>query len=336
MYLRHFALTRLPFETPAHTDELFESNARREAEARLHHLIELKGIGLVTGEVGSGKTTVCRHVASALHPGLYRVGYVSLTTGNVLDMYKAIAWELGLPTERSRATAYRAIRAEVTRLVGEARQLPILVIDEAQHLRNDVLEDLRLLCNYEMDSENRLCLLLVGLTELRRRLAMACHESLAQRLVVRHHLRGLDRAELDAYLAHRLHLAGCELPLFDPPAVEALAHKHPRAAPAHQPHRPLRTHRRRHQRRSLRHRRAHRARRRGAAAMIVLHFVPEELSDEAAAHMLEYLHGLAGAFENQYFAQIRRYYDELAHPPDIEHAHHDAQLDLFEEADMPF
>ena len=89
MYLRHFALTRLPFETPTHTDELFESNARREAEARLHHLIELKGIGLLTGEVGSGKTTVCRHVAAALHPGLYRVGYVSLTTGNVLDMYKS-------------------------------------------------------------------------------------------------------------------------------------------------------------------------------------------------------------------------------------------------------
>ena len=112
MYLRHFALTRLPFETPAHTDELFESNARREAEARLHHLIELKGIGLLTGEVGSGKTTVCRHVAAALHTALYRVGYVSLTTGNVLDMYKAIAWELGLPTQRSRATAYRAIQAE--------------------------------------------------------------------------------------------------------------------------------------------------------------------------------------------------------------------------------
>lgn len=224
MYLRHFALTRLPFETPAHTDELFASNARREAEARLQHLVELKGIGLLTGEVGSGKTTVCRHVASALHPGLYRVGYVSLTTGNVLDMYKAIAWELGLPTERSRATAYRAIRAEVTRLVGEARQLPILVIDEAQHLRHDVLEDLRLLCNYEMDSVHRLCLILVGLTELRRRLAMACHESLAQRLVVRHHLRGLDRDELDRYLAHRLHLAGCEHPLFEPPAVEALAH----------------------------------------------------------------------------------------------------------------
>ena len=90
------------------------------------------------------KTTVCRNVAATLQPGRYRVCYVSLTTGNVLDMYKSIGWELGLPTERSRATAYRAIRAEITRLVCEAKQLPVLVIDEAQHLRNDVLEDLAL------------------------------------------------------------------------------------------------------------------------------------------------------------------------------------------------
>ena len=222
MYLRHFAFTRLPFETPAETDELFESNARREAEARLGHLIELKGIGLLTGEVGSGKTTVCRHLTAQLHPGLYRVHYVSLTTGNVLDMYKAIAWELGLGVERSRASAHHAIRIEVSRLAQEARQLPILVIDEAHHLRNDVLEDLRLMTNFAMDSDNRMCLILVGLTELRRRLSMACHESLSQRLVVRHHLTGLERDELDAYLTHRLRLAGCELPLFEPPAVEAL------------------------------------------------------------------------------------------------------------------
>ena len=60
-------------------------------------------------------------------------------------MYKSIAWELGLPTERSRATAYRAIRAEITRLVQESKLLPVLIVDEAQFLRNDVLDDLRLL-----------------------------------------------------------------------------------------------------------------------------------------------------------------------------------------------
>lgn len=222
MYLRHFAFTRFPFENSLHADELYASSARNEAEARLKHLIELRGIGLLTGEVGSGKTTVCRQVTAGLHPGKYRVYYVSLTTGNVLDMYKAIAWELGLPTERSRATAYRAIRNEVSRLVQEAKQLPILIVDEAQHLRNDVLEDLRLLTSFAMDADNRLCLLLVGLTELRRRLGMAVHESLSQRLVVRHHLVGLTRDEVEAYLSHRLRLAGAEAPLFAPAAIEAL------------------------------------------------------------------------------------------------------------------
>ena len=85
-----------------------------------------------------------------------------------------------------------------------------------------MLEDLRRLTNYETDSDNRLCLLLVGLTELRRRLSMALHESLAQRIVVWHHLSGLTREEVPEYLSHRLRLAGWELPLFEPAAVEAL------------------------------------------------------------------------------------------------------------------
>lgn len=222
MYRKHFGLTRYPFPENLDPGDLFAGSAQREAEARLRHLLDLRGIGLVTGEVGSGKTTLCRKVASSLHGGLYRVYYVPLSTGNVLDMYKSIAWELGLPTERNRAAAFRVIRAEITRLCIEAKQRPVLIVDEAHHLRNDVLEDLRLLTNYEMDSENRLCLLLVGLTELRRRLSMTVHESLSQRIVVRHHLTGLLREELSEYIRHLLRLAGCELDLFEPAAVEAV------------------------------------------------------------------------------------------------------------------
>lgn len=222
MYLAHFGFTHYPFERALQPDELFASSATREAQARLNHLIELRGIGLVTGEVGSGKTTLCRQLCAALHPGLHRLYYVTLSTGNVLDMYKAIAWQLGLPVERNRASAYRAIHTEVCRLFLESKIHPVLVVDEAQHLRNDVLEDLRLLTNYAMDSEPRLCLLLVGLTELRRRLSMAVHESLAQRVVVRYHLSGLTREELPQYLDHQLHLAGTTVPLFEPAAVEAL------------------------------------------------------------------------------------------------------------------
>lgn len=222
MYRKHFGFSRHPFTKEIEPDDLFTSSAMKELETRLNHLIEMRGIGLVTGESGSGKTTVCRKVLSSLHTGLYRVIYVQHSTGNVMDTYKTIAWELGLSIERSRAALFRQIRSEVTRLSAETRCRPVLVLDEAHHLRSDVLEDLRLLTNYAMDSENRLTLLFVGHPELRRRLSMAAHEALSQRIVVRAHMGGLTRDELELYVAHLLRRAGTELPLFEPAALEAI------------------------------------------------------------------------------------------------------------------
>jgi len=222
MYRKHFSLTKDPFAKNHQPDELFCYSASTEPETRLNYLLKLCGIGLLTGEAGSGKTTICRKVCAALHTGRFRVFYVALSTGNVMDTYKSIAWEMGLPTERSRAALYRVIRTEVSRLCLEARIQPVLIIDEAHHLRSDILEDLRLLTNYQMDSENRLCLLLVGQAELRRRLSLAVHEALNQRIVVRHHLAGLERDDLGPYLEHLLRLAGTEMPLFEPEALEAI------------------------------------------------------------------------------------------------------------------
>lgn len=222
MYRKHFGLTRHPYDKDLAADDLFPSASLLELNARLKHLIDMRGIGLVTGDSGSGKTTTCRHMVAGLHSGLYRVLYVSMTTGNVMDLYKSIAWELGLSTERNRAALFKQIRTEVSRLCAENRVKPVLIIDEAHHLRTDLLEDMRLLTNYAMDSENRLTVVLVGHPELRRRMGMAALDALAQRIVVRANVRGIARDEMGAYLAHRLKLAGSELPLFEPPTVEAI------------------------------------------------------------------------------------------------------------------
>lgn len=222
MYRKVYGLTCHPFEKDIEPDKLFHSKAAEELEARLKYLLQLRGIGLVTGEVGSGKTSICRKVATSLNTGLYRVFYVPLTTGNVTDIYKSIAWEMGLTTERSLSALYRSIRREVNRLCLDAKIRPILIIDEAQYLRNDVLENLRLLTNYEMDSKNRLCMIFAGQAELRRRLSLSVHEPLSQRLVVRYHIAGLTREELPLYLQHRLELAGTHMELFEPPALEAI------------------------------------------------------------------------------------------------------------------
>jgi len=212
MYRTYYGLTRHPFEKDLTPDELFVSAEAKELEARLNYLLQLRGIGLITGEVGSGKTSICRKVATQLNTGLYKVFYVPLTTSNVTDTYKSIAWEMGLTTERSLAALYKAIRQEVNRLCLELKIRPVLIIDEAQYLRNDVLENLRLLTNYEMDSQNRLCMIFVGQAELRRRLSLSVHEPLAQRLVVRYHISGLSREEL----------AGTQAELFEQPALEAI------------------------------------------------------------------------------------------------------------------
>ncbi len=222
MYLKHFGLTRYPFDKDIPAEELFVSAAQQELAVRLAHLVEMSGIGLLTGDPGSGKSCAARAMTARLHTGLFKVFYVPLSTGNPMDLYKSIAWEMGLPVERSRAALYRQIRNEVTRLCTEARTRAILILDEAHGLRSDVLEEMRLLTNYAMDAQNRLCLLFCGQSELRRRVGMVVHEALSQRIVVRYHLPPLGRDEVPTYLTHLLRRAGTELPLFEPAAVEAL------------------------------------------------------------------------------------------------------------------
>ena len=121
MYRQHFGLKHHPFTSEVEPEDLFPATAAKELEIRLTHLLDMRGIGLVTGDSGSGKTTTCRHLVASLHSGLYRVLYVSMTTGNVMDLFKTISWEMGLPVERSRASLFRQIRTEVSRLVAEAR-----------------------------------------------------------------------------------------------------------------------------------------------------------------------------------------------------------------------
>ena len=220
MYQKHFALKTYPFDGHLHADELFACEPFLEAETRIRHLLDLRGIGLLTGEAGSGKTTLCRRLCDSLNGGLYRVAYTSMSTGSVIDTYAAIAEAFGRPAPQRRLAQWRAVRTEITRL--NASQTPFLIFDEAHHLSNQALEELRLLTNYAMDSEKRLCMLLVGLPPLRKRLRMGIHESLNQRIVMRCHLAGLEAEHVGAYLEHRLGLAGAAVSLFEPAAIEAL------------------------------------------------------------------------------------------------------------------
>jgi type II secretory pathway predicted ATPase ExeA len=219
---QHFAMTRDPFDRDIEAAELFEFAGLKELDARLRYLIDKQGMGLVTGEVGSGKTTAVRRVLESLHPGTHKPVYLAPSTVSTLDFYRAFAFALGIDPAHNRIRIVQQIRNEVERLVASKKIRPVVVLDEVHLLRNEVLDELRLLTNFNLDSANLITVILVGQTEFRRKLHFSAHEAFSQRLAMRYHLDGIKRSEVPDFIAHQLRRAGVHIPLFSDAALDAL------------------------------------------------------------------------------------------------------------------
>src|SRR6516162_7323145 len=222
MWEAFFGFKKTPFPDNPDGKQLFASQAWNQLKARLQFLLDYHGAGLLTGEVGSGKSTAARTFTAALNPSLYRVLYLHWTCGSALDLLRQLALALDLEPAHLRGDLVRQISDSIVRLNQNKKQHPILILDEAQLLRHAALEQLPLLLNFDMDSSHYLTLLLIGQPLLRRTLSLQLHEALRQRIAVQYHLEGLTRQELDTYLAYQLKAAGITQPLFDDTATQAL------------------------------------------------------------------------------------------------------------------
>src|ERR1700751_5498808 len=222
MWEAFFGFKKTPFPDNPDGKQLFASQAWNQLKARLQFLVDYHGAGLLTGEVGSGKSTAARTVTATLNPNLYRVLYLHWTTGSALDLLRQLALALDLEPAHFRGDLVRQISDTIVRLNQNKKQHPILILDEAQLLRHAALEQLPLLLNFDMDSSHYLTLLLIGQPLLRRTLSLQLHEALRQRVGVHYHLEGVTRQELDAYLIQQLKAAGIAQPLFDENARQAL------------------------------------------------------------------------------------------------------------------
>lgn len=222
MWDTFFGFKKLPFADNPDAKQLFASQAWQQVRTRLEFLAQHHGVGLLTGEVGSGKSTAARAFTSSLPPNQYKILYVHFSAGSALDLLRQIALELNLTPARLRGDLVRQIAEAVVRLNQSKKQHPLLICDEAQLLPHPALEQLPLLLNFDMDSSRYLTLLLIGQPLLRRTLSLQLHEALRQRIGVHYHLEGVTREELDAYLTHQFKAAGVAQPLFDENARQAL------------------------------------------------------------------------------------------------------------------
>lgn len=206
MYLNFYGLKENPFSLTPDSHFLFMSRKHREAMAHLKYgLQECKGFILITGEIGAGKTTLCRALMKELDDK-YKVALILNPLLSPTGLLRAIITDLGISC---RSRARQDLIQVLNQYLIEGNEV-IVLIDEAQNLSRAALEQIRLISNLETEKEKLLQLVLVGQPELRNLLARESLEQLNQRIAVRYHINPLDKEETAFYIFHRLNVAGAE------------------------------------------------------------------------------------------------------------------------------
>lgn len=208
MYLEYYGLAEPPFTITPNPRFLFFSAKHREAfNHLLYGIRERKGFVQLTGEVGAGKTTLCRALLEQLGPG-FSTALILNPVLNADQLMKAIAMELNLHVKGlDRLETVAEINRFLLQQV-EHNKDTVLIIDEAQNLTSDLLEQVRLLSNLETDERKLLQIVLMGQPELRDRLNDHGLRQLRQRITIRYHLSPLRRNEISQYIQHRLQVSG--------------------------------------------------------------------------------------------------------------------------------
>ncbi|MGC8887088.1 MAG: ExeA family protein [Verrucomicrobiia bacterium] len=220
MYLEYYGLKEPPFELTPNPRFLFFSAKHREAfNHLLYGIQERKGFVQLTGEVGCGKTTLCRALLEKLGHD-YNTALILNPVLNADQLIKAIAMEFGLNVKNMDKLETLSAINEYLLEQAEQRKESILIIDEAQDLTNDLLEQIRLLSNLETNERKLLQIILMGQPELKQRLNAPELRQLRQRITVRFHLKPLTYFEVGQYIQHRLSVAGANgAPYFTRPAL---------------------------------------------------------------------------------------------------------------------
>lgn len=207
MYREYFHLREEPFNITPDPRFLYLTAQHREA---LNHLLygirQRKGFMCLTGEVGAGKTTLCRAALNELGDRFHTALILNpMLTGT--QLLRAIVQEFGIETKRRDRLGYLNLLNRFLLDVNHVGRDAVLIIDESQDMPDETLELTRLLSNLETDSQKLLQIVLVGQPELGEKLAKPAFRQLAQRITIRYHLRNMTQDDTERYIRHRLRIA---------------------------------------------------------------------------------------------------------------------------------
>lgn len=210
IYQEFYGLKEAPFSVTSDPNFLFFSRHHKEAFSHfLYGVKERKGFLQITGEIGTGKTTLCRALLDTLDPKT-KSAFILNPNLSALQLLKAIVSDFGIVTKvRTRMDLIETLNQFLMQQLLEGNNV-VLIIDEAQNLSPQVLEQVRMLSNLETHKEKLIQIALVGQPELRKKLEDPTLRQLRQRIGIRYHILPLEKDEVDRYIGHRLHVAGSD------------------------------------------------------------------------------------------------------------------------------
>jgi general secretion pathway protein A len=214
--------TREPFDKNIPSTYLFMSQQIKQLFNQLKQLLQRRGIALITGEIGAGKSTAIRTFIDQLEKNLYDIAYVADPTIGIRGILNSIAIQLHLEGGYFKWQLLEQLKQTIEKNAYDFNKTTLLIIDEVQHMDTKSLEQIRLFTNFKIDSQTPLNLILLGQPDVNKTIRLHSMQALSQRTTFRYHLSGLDRSEANAYITHHLAIAGRTDPLFTDDVIEEI------------------------------------------------------------------------------------------------------------------
>ena len=222
MYKAFYGFQRPAFPKDIESKNLFSNDSLNEFYGRLDYMKKYRGVMLVTGDSGTGKTTAMRGLVDQLNPDLFMTAYIPLSTVAIGDFYKQLNDKINGEHLSTKSMLFKSIQERILHYSIQLNKIPVIIIDEAHFLKTENFFELQIIMNFHMDSQDPAIFILIAQSHLNDRLARSILESFNQRINLKFHFRELNLTESAGYIEHHLKIAGASSDILNEKAINAV------------------------------------------------------------------------------------------------------------------